>query len=279
MVGVETVILHRVSVGGGVDELAVTHIDPHMGYGGGDPAVVEEDQIAGLKLAAGDRDTVGQLGAGGTVQGIAEVSIDILGKAGAVKAVGAVAAPDIGPAQKLLGVLHHLNPQRGGGGGDGIISPRAGGVFAGDHIVAGDIACGAAVGNFIPTVVHAVDGDHRAGVEDGDQLAVGTGTGADIQGGAVGLDHTVTDGHVSLGGNVQIFAGHIAFDGEVVHLIPVVFRLFQNHHGIPQGGGGQNGGFGVGLGPEAESIGGDGAGPYTGGGSSHHTESRQNTAE
>lgn len=52
VIGVKAVELHGVCVGGGMDELAVAHIDAHVRDGGGDPAVVEKDQVAGLKLTA-----------------------------------------------------------------------------------------------------------------------------------------------------------------------------------------------------------------------------------
>ena len=115
--GIEGVDLHGVAVGGGVDEIAVANIDAHMGHGGGDLAVIEEDQVAGLELIPGDGHTVVELSGGGAVEVIAEMGVDILGEAGAVKAVGAVAAPDVGLAQKLLGVFHHLL-SHGGRGGD-----------------------------------------------------------------------------------------------------------------------------------------------------------------
>ena len=201
------------------------------------------------------------------------MGVYVRGKAGAVKAVGAVAAPDIGLAQERLGVLHDLLAQAGGGSGHGIVSPGTRGVLAGDHIIAGHITVHAVVGDFVPAGVDAGDGDHIPVVQGEDVGIIGTGAGAHVEGAAGGLDKAIADGHVRLIGHSQILAGHVALHGLVVHLVPAVAGVLQNHHGVPAGGGGQDSGVGAGLGAHAQGVGGHGAHPETGGGGAYHTQS------
>ena len=71
--------------------------------------IIEEDQIAGLQSTDGP-DLGAQaalpLAGGGVRQGIAELLIDIHGKAGAVKTAGGGAAVNVAGAQMLLGGIH-----------------------------------------------------------------------------------------------------------------------------------------------------------------------------
>ena len=257
-----------------MDELPAADIDAHM-RGGLAGVVLEEHQVAGLQLTLGNRGAIGELSGGGAVQGVAEVAVHIAGVAGAVKAAGAVAAVNIGAAEILLGVVHHLLAQAaagGGGYGGGAVAAGTGGVLAGDHVIAADIAGDAIGRDLVPAVVDTHDVDHRAVVEGGDLTVAGAGAAAHIQGRTLGLDQAVTDGDIRLGGHVQVLAGHIALHGLVVHLIPAVASVLQNHHGVALGGGTQYGGGGAGLVAEAECVGVDGAHADAGGGGAHHAD-------
>ena len=109
------------SIGGGVDKLIVAHIDAAVGGGaGGIVVVVEEDQVPGLQLAAVHSGAVAHLVRGPVGQADAELTIDIHGKARAVKACGARAAVYIGGlAHKGPGQGGDSRPGAGGGYGRG----------------------------------------------------------------------------------------------------------------------------------------------------------------
>ena len=83
---------------GCMDELATADVNTNMGNTGCGVCIGEEHQITGLQAVVGDIGTVGVLGVGGTVDGVAALTEYILGKAGAVKAGRRSTAPDIGNA-------------------------------------------------------------------------------------------------------------------------------------------------------------------------------------
>ena len=271
-----------VCTGGSVDELAAADVDAHVGDGLAAP-VLEEHQVAGLQLALGHGHAVGQLAGGGAVEGVAEVAVDVGGEAGAVKAGGAVAAVDIGHAQVLLGVVHDLLAQAAAvrdGGGHGTVPPGAGGVLAGDHVLAAHIAGDAgAGGDLVPAAVDAHDADHVPVIQGGDLGVTGARPAAHIEGRAAGLYQAVADGHVGLFGDGQVLGGHVALHGLVVHLVPAVAGVLQDHHGVALGGGGQDGGRGAGLLPQAEGVHVHGAGPHGGGGGPHHAQGGEGDGE
>ena len=185
-----------------MDKLSVRDVDAHMAGRLVVARVAEEDQVAGLKLVAGDGNAVLHLIAGGAVDAVSKVAVHILGKARAVEAVGAVSAVDIGGAQKGLSVLHDLETC---GGGDpvapdagGVLPPGLGGLILGGgravrllgadgDVVAGDVALGVLILNLEPAGIHAHQLDHRAVGNLLGAVVAGARAGAHIQHTAVGL--------------------------------------------------------------------------------------------
>ena len=276
----QVVNLDHIGVGGGVDKLAAADIDTHVGDGLGGVSVVEEHQVAGLELILGHGHAVGQLVRGGAVQGVAELGVHILCKAGAVKGGGTVAAPHIGAAQEILGIVGDLLAQAGGGGSNGgAVAPGARGVLHCNHIVAADIARGAVICNLVPAVVDAHDVHHSAVAQGGHPVIAGAGAAAHVQRGAAGADLAVADFHIGSCLHVQIFPGHIALNGLVVHLVPAVARVLQNDDGVAAGSSGQDGGVGAGALAKAEGIGVDGAHTHAGGGSAGDGDGGEGGAE
>lgn len=102
----QRVVLHLIGGGGGVDKLIVPHIDAHMGGGQRASGTVklrieEIDQIAGLHLAGGDEIAALVILAGGAPgNGVAQLPVDVIHQARAVKAIGASRAVHIGLAHQ-----------------------------------------------------------------------------------------------------------------------------------------------------------------------------------
>ena len=270
MAGVHLVDLDHVAVGGGVDELTVADVDAHVGDGLAG-VVLEEDQIAGLQLIAADGDTVLELVGGGAVEGVAELGVDVLGEAGAVKAAGAVAAQDVGGAQILLGQGHNLLPQGGGGAGGGL---------GGDgDVIAADVTGAAGVCNLVPALVDALQLQDSAAGDGAQGVKGGAGARPHVQGGAVGVHLAIAQVGVGLGGHVQVLAGHVAFHGVVIDLVPAILGLLQHHYVGAAGSGGQDLALGGGSGAEPKRVGRDGAGTQGGGGGTDGAQGGENGAQ
>ena len=196
--------------------------------GGGIAVVLEEYQIAGLQIAAGDLGAVAELAGGAVGQLDAHLGEDIHGEAGAVEAAGRGTAVDVGHAQILLG--DGEDAAAGGRGGRrcrglgrcfggrpfgrcilGGLVRRAGqgGGGADQHVLRGHIAADAVVGNGEPAAgLNAGDGNDRA-------LRYGAQRGAAAFGGGADVQHVRgdTSGAVKAGGGVvagDILGRHIA---------------------------------------------------------------------
>ena len=74
---------------GGVDELAVSNVDTHMEDAAGTAVIGEEEQIAGEQVGLLDGTVQnGPLVSCTGLQAVAEVLVDVVDKAGAVKFIG-----------------------------------------------------------------------------------------------------------------------------------------------------------------------------------------------
>lgn len=162
-----------------MDKLAISSVNSHVSDIDIAGEGVEEYQIAGLELAAGHGHAVRSLGAGSPTDVIAKMVHNILGKAGTIKASGAVTPPYIRDPKELFAVGHDLIPQGAGGGGI-LICPKAGGILAKGKIVAGNIADHISKGNLIPTSFYAKDGHNAAVTQRIDQGIFRTGAAADV---------------------------------------------------------------------------------------------------
>ena len=83
---------------GGVDELAVSGIDAHMGNAAG-ICIGKEDNVTGLQLILGNGSALLILVSGGPVGGEAQLLKDIVDETGAVKACRRSAAVNVGGTQ------------------------------------------------------------------------------------------------------------------------------------------------------------------------------------
>ena len=143
---------------GGVDELPVPGVDAGVGDAAG-VGTGEEHDVPGLQIGLVHHHAGTVLGLGGAAHGNAEGAVDIVHKAGAVKAAGGSAAVDIGGAQIFRGLGENLRPS-GRAGVAGIhtltAGDRLGGAadgqgadgLAAPEILGGVVGCPVFVGNF-----------------------------------------------------------------------------------------------------------------------------------
>ena len=260
-----------------MDELVVAHIDAHMGgVSAGGVCILKEHQVAQLEVR--DLVAAGQLLGRGALDGVAHLLEDVLGKAGAVKAAGGGAAPDVGSAEEVVGVVDDLLAD----GLDGLhgsalahvgLGVPAGRLGQGQQVGA-DIAGLAFVLDLVPAAVEADDIGGFAGGQGSQQLAAGVGGAAEVDGGV--LYHAVAQVDVLPLLEGDVLGGHIADLEVVVHQIPAV-HLSNDDDVVAIGGVGQDLGVGAGLGPQPETVGFDNAdaGFQLNGGSAH-SQGREN---
>ena len=151
-----------------VNDLAAADVDTHVPDGMG--GIGEKDKVAGLQILLGNIGAAVFILAGRRVrQGIAELTVEIHRKAGAVEPVGAAAAAAIAHAHVLHGHLDNLCTDRG---------CRAGIVFL--QIVTENITGRIAELNVIPAVVCAEYSDELAGRDLRDAVTICARTGAHV---------------------------------------------------------------------------------------------------
>ena len=220
------------------------------GLAGVAAGIVEEHQIAGLQLRDGidsGADAALPLAGSGMGQGVAELLVNIHGKAGAVKTAGGGTAVDITGAKMLHGGIH-----------DGIAGGGRSGVGSGQiQEIAADIAFRAVfAGDIIPAVFEAVDGDDGAAVHAGQDLGFRGGAGANVDAVAIGA---------AIGGedvvliNDQIVGGDVAGLAVVSDPVPTVDAVVQHGHSHTLVQGGDNRGRSGGLFPKSQRGAGGGA--------------------
>lgn len=96
------------NAGGGVlcvDELAAADVHANVGSG---RTVAEEDEVAGAEVVIGNGIAVAKLCRCGAVDAVAELAVDVLHKAGAVKAGGRSAAVDVRITDERHAVIRDL---------------------------------------------------------------------------------------------------------------------------------------------------------------------------
>ena len=234
-----------------MDELVVADVDAHVG--GHCAVILEEHQVAGLQVAAGDRGAVAQLAGSAVRQLDARLGKHVHGKAGAVEAAGGCAAVDIGHAQILLGDGDDAAAGYGGRGRlsrclgrclcRGLVRCFSGRILGGlvrravqrrgradQHILGRHIAADTVVGDGEPAAaLDTGDGDDRAVGHGGQRGAAALGGGADVQ-------HVRGDAAraVKAGGGVvagDVLGGHIAPLAVKGDAVPIALLGGQLHHG------------------------------------------------
>lgn len=103
-------------IGGGVDKLAVAYVHTGMADVIG-TGVIEQDDIAGLRVSAVHMNAVELLIAGYTVKLISELTVGVVHETGAVKAGGrGLAAVNIGVTYILQSKISNLTAELGAAG-------------------------------------------------------------------------------------------------------------------------------------------------------------------
>ena len=247
--------------------------------------VLEDHHVTGLQIRLGNvgallvhiHDHTGHL--------VAQRVVDIVHKAGAVKACGGGAAPLIGSSQELLGKIHNLLTGKAGGGGavvagaavaaavegfgaglgaGGLAAPveqgRVGGglIFVGvlgqGEKIAADIADVVAENHPIPAVFQAQDVGGVALGAHGDHIVIGAGALAQVH--TVAGDLTVAQLGMTGVLDVQVIAVHVAFLQIMNDLVPVAV-LADDDHNVILGGAAQHCGRSGGTAAQNQVGGGD----------------------
>ena len=229
-----------------MNHLSAADVDTRVGAGltGVALGVVEEDQIAGLKLAQAvhpGAQAALPLAGGRVGQGDAELLVHIHGETGAVEAAGGRAAVAIPGAQELAGKVHDAAVTHAGAGGQRGFVGQA-------DVVAPDIALAVGSRNVVPAVFNASDRDAGAQAQVIYNFAVNVGLGPDID--APGIDPPVVF-KLRILAHCEEVGGDIAVVSVVGHVIPSV-GLAQNGNGPVLVQHGEDGGVQRGIGPEAE---------------------------
>ena len=124
VVGIQIGIGNHAPGVGGVDKLAVAHINTNMGQATG-VGVLEDHHVAGLQICLGNIGALGVHVHDHAGHLIAQRIVDVVHKTGAVETGGGGAAPLIGGTQELLGEVNNLLAGQSGGSGIGILSLAA----------------------------------------------------------------------------------------------------------------------------------------------------------
>ena len=224
------------------------------GVGAGGICILKEHQVAQLEV--GDLVAAGELLRRGTLDGVAQLLEHVLGKAGAIKAAGGGAAPDVGGTQQGIGKVHNLLAHgdhrlyRSALAHIGLGVPRRG--LGERQQIRADITGLTFILHLVPAAVEADDVGRLTGGEGGQEIAVGAGGAAEVDRGV--FHHAVAQVNVLPLLEGDVLGGHVADLEVVVHQIPAV-HLADDDHVVAIGGVGQNLSVGVGLGAQAQSVG------------------------
>ena len=234
-----------------MDEQIVAHVDAHMrGSGRGRICIGEEHQIADLQI--GDGVAVGQLLCCGTLEGVAHLLKDILGKAGAVKALGGRAAPDIGNSHIVLCQRYEL--LTGGLDHRGLahrdLSVELGSFHQRDKIGA-DVAGDALILHLVPAAVEADDISCLTLREGSEELRVHIGSASEVH--IAAFYDGIAQLHIPALVGGEIVLVHVSDDEIVIDQIPVTL-LTDDDHAVTDTGACQDLSIGTGFGAQTKTA-------------------------